>query len=383
MSAYLISCGGTGGHLSPGIALAEGLAERGHSATLLISQKRVDARLVEKYPHLRFVPIPGAPFTLQPGGFVRFIASQTKGFFVSWKLVRTTRPTFEWTRIPDGTATRPTGIVGFGGFTTAAIIVAGKLRGVPVALHEANRVPGRAIRSLSRFARRVYLPPGVDLPGVRKGVLRNVGLPVRREIIRLTREEACAKLGLDPAKKILAIFGGSQGATVLNDWARRELPNLANEGIQLYCVTGLGKGAAEVLPLKAADRTPVTAVFVPFSDQVAALLSAADLVVARAGAGSIAEMIRCETPSIVIPYPHAADDHQRANALWFEELGAAVVIPQEKLQSDLSIAVRSLLADEKRLAGIRTNLRQLDRASPLSAILDDLESLNSTGENAG
>lgn len=368
MSSYLISCGGTGGHLSPGIALAEGLAERGHSATLLISQKRVDARLIEKYPHLRFVPIPGAPFTLQPGGFVRFIVSQTKGFFVSWKLVRTTRPT---------------GIVGFGGFTTAAIIVAGKLRGVPVALHEANRVPGRAIRSLSRFARRVYLPPGVDLPGVRKDVLRNVGLPVRREITRLTREDACAKLGLDPAKKILAIFGGSQGATVLNDWARRELPNLANEGIQLYCVTGLGKGAAEVLPLKAADRTPVTAVFVPFSDQVAALLSAADLVVARAGAGSIAEMIRCEAPSVVIPYPHAADDHQRANALWFEEQGAAVVIPQEKLQSDLSIAVRSLLADEKRLAGIRTNLRQLDRASPLSAILDDLESLNSTGENAG
>ncbi len=367
MSAYLISCGGTGGHLSPGIALAEGLAERGHTATLLISQKRVDARLIEKYPHLRFVPIPGAPFTMEPVGFARFIVSQTKGFFVSWKLVRTTRPA---------------GIVGFGGFTTAAIIVAGKLRGVPVALHEANRVPGRAIRSLSRFARRVYLPPGVDLPGVGKGVVRNVGLPVRREIARLSREDACRLLGLNPARKVLAIFGGSQGATVLNDWARRELPNLANEGIQLYCVTGLGKGAPEILSLKAADRSPVTAIFVPFSDQVAALLSAADLVVARAGAGSIAEMIRCETPSVVIPYPHAADDHQRANALWFGEHGGTVVLDQAKLQSDLGFAVRALLADDARLAGIRSNLRQLDRASPLSAILDDLESFNPSGKSA-
>lgn len=360
MSHFIISCGGTGGHLSPGIALAEGLAARGHSATLLISQKRVDARLVEKYPHLRFVPIPGAPFALQPGGFARFVVSQTKGFFVSLKLVRTGKPA---------------GIVGFGGFTTAAIIVAGKLRGVPVALHEANRVPGRAIRTLSRFALRVYLPPGVGLPGVRPGVVRNVGLPVRSEIARLPRADACRQLGLDPEKKVLAIFGGSQGATVLNDWARRELPQLAAEGIQLYCVTGLGKGAPEVLELKSADRSPVAAVFVPFSDRVAALLSAADLVVARAGAGSIAEMIRCGTPSVVIPYPHAADDHQRANALWFEQHGGAVVIAQEKLQAELGGAVRSLLADEARLGAIRASLRRLDEESPVSAILDDLEAL--------
>ena len=361
MSNFLISCGGTGGHLSPGIALAEGLAERGHTATLLISQKKVDARLIEKYPHLRFVPIPGAPFALQPGALARFVVSQTKGFFASGKLVRTQRPA---------------GIVGFGGFTTAAIIVAGKLRGVPVALHEANRVPGRAIRSLSRFARRVYLPPGVTLPGLRAGVVHNVGLPVRREITRLPREEACRQLGLDPARKVLAIFGGSQGATALNEWARRELPQLAFEGTQLYCVTGLGKGSAEVLPLKTGDRAPVNAVFVPFSDQVAALLSAADLVVARAGAGSIAEMIRCETPSVVIPYPHAADDHQRANAQWLEQHGGTVVVDQAKLQSELGDVVRALLSDDARRATMRAALRKLDEASPLSVILDDLESFH-------
>ncbi len=365
MSHYLLSCGGTGGHLSPGIALAEGLAARGHTATLLISQKRVDARLVEKYPHLRFVPIPGSPFTLEPAGFARFVVSQTKGFFTSVRLVR---------------SLRPSGIVGFGGFTTAAVIVAGRLRGVPVALHEANRVPGRAIRTLARFARRVYLPPGIDLQGLRGDVVRHAGLPVRGEIKRLPREEACRLLGLDPSRKVLAIFGGSQGATVLNDWARRELPRLANEGIQLYCVTGLGKGAPEVLNLKASDQSPVSAVFVPFCDQVAALLSAADLVVGRAGAGSIAELLRCETPAVLLPFPHAADDHQRANAAWFAGEGGGLVIDQNDLLS-VSREVFALLGDDDRRRAIRERLQRRDHAATLTFILDDLEALD-TGKRS-
>jgi UDP-N-acetylglucosamine--N-acetylmuramyl-(pentapeptide) pyrophosphoryl-undecaprenol N-acetylglucosamine transferase len=359
MSNFLLSCGGTGGHLSPGIAVAEGLAARGHTAILLISKKKVDARLVEKYPHLRFVPIPGAPLAKDPAGFVRFVVAQTKGFFVSLKLVRTHRPA---------------GIFGFGGFTTAAIILAGKLRGVPVALHEANRVPGRAVRLLARFARRVYLPPGIQLPGVKNDVVRHAGLPVRNEITRLPREDACRLLGLDPSKKVLAIFGGSQGATVLNDWARRELPHLAMEGVQLYCVTGLGKGAAEVLTLGDAARGKITAVFSPFCDQVAALLSAADLVIGRAGAGSIAEIIRCETPAIVLPYPHAADDHQRANAAWFAKEAGGIVIDQENSE-ELSREVFALLADDERRRRMSAQLRRFDHAATLAFILDDLEQL--------
>ncbi len=361
MSTYLISCGGTGGHLSPGIALAEGLAARGHTAVLLISHKRVDARLVEKYPHLRFERIPGAPFTLKPAGFLSFVVSQTKGFFFSLKLVR---------------SLRPAGIVGFGGFTTAAIIVAARLRGVPVALHEANRVPGRAIRLLGRLARRVYLPPAVTIPSVCEKKVRHVGLPVRKEIVRQPQAEARLRLGLDPHQKVLAIFGGSQGATVLNDWARRELPLLAAGGVQLYCVTGLGKGAAEVLTLKSQTGVPVKAVFVPFCDQVADLLSASDLVVARAGAGSIAELIRCGTPSVVVPYPHAADNHQQANAAYFAQEGGGVVIEQSDLMG-LSREVIGLIFNDARLTEIRRNLARMDSANPLDLILADLEVLTS------
>ncbi|MBC8040326.1 MAG: UDP-N-acetylglucosamine--N-acetylmuramyl-(pentapeptide) pyrophosphoryl-undecaprenol N-acetylglucosamine transferase, partial [Opitutaceae bacterium] len=166
------------------------------------------------------------------------------------------------------------------------------------------------------------------------------------------------------------------GATVLNDWARRELPHLAHEGVQLYCVTGLGKGIPEVLTLGDSGRVKITAVFSPFCDQVAALLSAADLVIGRAGAGSIAEIIRCETPAIVLPYPHAADDHQRANAEWFAREAGGIVIDQTKLE-ELSREVFALLRDDERRQRMSAQLRRFDHEATLTFILDDLEKLTS------
>ena len=179
MSKFLISCGGTGGHLSPGIALAEGLAARGHAAVLLVSQKKVDARLLEKYPHLRFERMPGTGFSLHPGQFLRCVVSQARAFVFCVRQVR---------------AMRPDGLVGFGGFTSAPIVVAGRLLGVPVALHESNRVPGLAIRTLGRLAQRVYLPPGIRLPGIRPAATRHVGLPVRRDFTRQPPAAARAAL---------------------------------------------------------------------------------------------------------------------------------------------------------------------------------------------
>ena len=139
MSRLLISCGGTGGHLSPGISLAEGLRARGHEVVLLISEKKVDARLAEKYPELRFERMPGTGFSWQPIPFVRCLVSQGRAFLFCLRLIR---------------RMSPDAIVGFGGFTSAPAVLAGRWRRVPVALHECNRVPGRAIRTLGRIWRR-------------------------------------------------------------------------------------------------------------------------------------------------------------------------------------------------------------------------------------
>jgi UDP-N-acetylglucosamine--N-acetylmuramyl-(pentapeptide) pyrophosphoryl-undecaprenol N-acetylglucosamine transferase len=363
VSRYLISCGGTGGHLSPGISLAEGLVGRGHEVTLLISMKKVDARLIEKYPGLRFERMPGTGFSWRPARLVRCLLSQLAAFRFCRAMIR---------------ELRPDAIVGFGGFTSAPVALAGKLSGIPVALHEANRIPGLAVRVLGPFAGRVYLPLGIRLPGVRATATRHVGLPVRREIVRLPAAAARQALGLDPGQKVLAILGGSQGASSLNSWARARLDALALEKIQVVCVTGLGKGEAETLERRSRTGEPVKALFIPFCDKVAELLSASDLVLSRAGAGTIAELIRCEAPAILVPFPHAASDHQRANASFFERQGGGLVIEEADL-GNLHAEVLELIFNEWLLRQFRGNLKRMDRASSLDLMLADLEEMAGTG----
>jgi UDP-N-acetylglucosamine--N-acetylmuramyl-(pentapeptide) pyrophosphoryl-undecaprenol N-acetylglucosamine transferase len=359
VSRFLISCGGTGGHLSPGIALAEGLLSRGHEVALLISRKKVDARLIEKYPQLAFERMPGRPFSWNPVRFAQCLVSQARAVAFCLRLIRLRRPDV---------------IVGFGGFTSAPVALAGRLRGIPVALHECNRVPGLAIRTLGFLATRVYLPIGLRLAGVGAATTRHVGLPVRREIVPRPRAESRVLLGLDPNQKVLALLGGSQGATVLNEWARQHFTLLASEGIQVYCVTGLDKGAAEVHELQSRPGAPVRAIFTPFCDRVSELLAAADLVVSRAGAGTLAELVRCETPAILVPYPHAADNHQRANAAFFERQGGGLVVDQAMMQ-ELHAEVRDVIFNDWLLRKFRGNLRRMDRANSLELMLRDLEEI--------
>ncbi len=359
MSRFVIACGGTGGHLSPGIALAEALMARGHTVTLFISHKKVDTRLVEKYPHLPVARVPSAPFGWRPDTQLRFHWKQTQGLFFCLRFMR---------------ENRPDAIIGFGGFTNASVVMAGRMLGVPVALHEANRVPGRAVRVLSRFAARLYLPPGVRLPGRRGVAIRHTGLPVRNEIARLPRDEARARLGLDPAQKLLVLLGGSQGSGNLNQWAEQNLAALAQEGIQVYCVTGLGKGREGVRELHDRSGRVVRSWFEAFSDRVGVLMSAADLVLSRAGAGTIAELVRCETPAILIPYPHAADNHQWANAKYFEQQGGGVVVADHAL-AGLKQEVQDVLFNDWLLSKFRVNLHRMSQENSIDTIVHDLEDL--------
>ncbi len=359
MSGFIISCGGTGGHLSPGISLAEGLRQRGHDSLLLISRKQVDERLSEKYPDLRFKRMPGTGFSWRPWRLLRCAFTQTQAFWFCLRLLR---------------RQRPRGVVGFGGFTSAPIMLAAWLLGVPAALHESNRVPGLAIRTFGRLARRVYLPPGIRLRSIRASATRHVGLPVRREISRRPQAAARAELGLDPTHRLLVVLGGSQGASALNDWARHQLAAFAAEGIQVCVVTGLGKGREGEMALATKAGVAVRAVFLPFCDQMSALLSAADLVVSRAGAGTLAELIRCETPAILVPYPQSADNHQQANAAYFERQGGGIVVSQSQL-ARLQAEVLDVIFNDWLLRKLRANLQRMDRANALDLMLADLEQI--------
>ncbi len=366
MSTFLIACGGTGGHLSPGIALAEALVERGHAATLLISLKKVDARLSEKYPRLTFERVPSAPLGWSPGKFARFAWDQARGLAHCRRLVARLKPEV---------------IIGFGGFTNAGVVLAGRMAGVPVALHEANRVPGRATRLLSRMARRLYLPPGVRLPGRLGLMVRHTGLPVRREIVRLSRHDARTQLGVDPNQKLVVVLGGSQGAGPLNRWVEESAAALAQEGVQVWCVTGMGKGEIDVREFPGRNGQTVRVWREPFCDRMGVLISAADVAISRAGAGTLAELVRCETPAVLVPYPFAADNHQQANAAYFEQQGGGLVVAETAL-AGLKLEIIDMVFNDWLLDKFRTNLRRMEQESSIEVIVHDLEALAS-GQTPG
>lgn len=359
MSVFVISCGGTGGHLAPGIALAEALMERGHTCYLVISTKEVDSRLMSNYPELKFVRIPGVGFSFTLLGLYLFFREQFKGILFAVKFLHKVKPNV---------------VMGFGGFTTIGISLAASVLGFPIVLHESNRRIGKAIRFLSILARRIYLPPGVLLRSFLPKTIRQIGYPVRKDVQPIGKKTACKRLGLQSDVKRLLVLGGSQGATVLNKWVLENFERLAELGIHVYCVTGLGKCSQGKLEYHSGSGEQVQAIFTPFVDNMSNVLSAADLVLSRAGAGSVAEFCHCYIPAILVPYPFAADDHQRENAKFFEQQGGGIMLDEKNLDQLYSEVV-ALIFNDWLLDKFRKNLKLIEAQNSLTQIVDDLEML--------
>lgn len=359
MSKFIISCGGTGGHLTPGLAVGRALIKSGHEAVFLISRKRVDSRLAEKYGELRFIRTPGAAFSPNPAKFLRFAAE----FFRAVKFgLRTLKK--ENCDV----------VVSFGGFSSLGISIAAALLKIPLVLHEANRKPGKATRFLGRFAARIYVPYGVGIPRRKSGQVKYSGYPVRDEIRRLDPAESKKFFGFPPDSRVLLILGGSQGAEALNNWADRNFERLAKEGMDVLCVCGSGKSDYARRSAKGRDGREHTVKFLEFCDNMAAAMSCADIAIARAGAGTIAELARCGVPSIMVPYPRAADNHQLKNARCFEKQGACVVVAQDDM--DKLFAEAAELASNEALRGnMRKNLARVDELNDVSKMVADLSKI--------
>jgi UDP-N-acetylglucosamine--N-acetylmuramyl-(pentapeptide) pyrophosphoryl-undecaprenol N-acetylglucosamine transferase len=353
---FVIACGGTGGHLSPGIALAQKLTGSGHDCQLFISQKQVDARLIKKYQDLEYVPVPGIGFSLHPVRLTIFVLSLVRSIFFA----------FNWLR-----KCRPDVVVAFGGYISVGIVFSAYLLHIPIVLHEANRKPGRSVRLMRKLATRIYLPDGIRLRGINPSRIRYYGYPVREEMFRCEMEESRQALGFNITGKLLVIMGGSQGASIFNKWVVDNFEDLSAEGINIFCISGPIYGTDGVMDGISLNGTRVQAIFKSFSDQIPAVLSSADLVISRAGAGSIAEIIRCRTPSILIPYPFAADNHQLSNALFFERQGGGVLIHQEKMDRLLA-EVKDLISNKWLLSRFQNNLQKMDRINCAELIKCDL-----------
>ncbi len=356
MSKFIISCGGTGGHLVPGIAIGQSLIQAGHEVSFIISKKQVDSRLVAKYKDMNFIKMSGAPFSKNPIKFFKFIKEFVNAFFSSWKILREGKYDV---------------VISFGGFNSLGISIAAALMGKPIVLHEANRKTGKATRLLGHFARRVYVPFGVEIPRRKINQVKFSGYPLRDEIKPIDRTKAKAVFGFSPEANILLILGGSQGAAVLNEWANDNFEKLAHENIDVLCVCGQNKNSFSEREAMSKDGTVRQMKTLEFCDDMASALSASEVVVARAGAGTIAELARCKVPSIMVPYPYAADNHQFENAKCFEKQGACAVVEQKNIAT-LFDEICALFGNEKLQNAMKKNLGRVDEQNDCSKIVKDL-----------
>lgn len=352
----LIACGGTGGHLFPGIAVAEALRARGHEVMLLISEKKVDAEASAKYSHLKFATVPAVakPPTLSP----RMIPFLWK----TWGSVKLCRKI-----IRDFGADA---VLGMGGFTSLPPVYAGHQMGLKTFIHDSNARPGRANVLTSRFCTQVFL--GLDAARAffpnRETV--TTGTPVRPEIVNPpSREEAADRFQLDPDKTTILVTGGSQGARRLNELSAEASAKLPPDTQVLHIAGALDfERVCEIAAGRPNHKV------LGFCDQMPAAYALADLVIARSGASSLTEIAISGHPSILVPYPFAADDHQTRNAEVFADAGAAKLVQERELDAEkLASLATSILQDlptYKRMAKAARALAIPDAADRVCAAIE-------------
>jgi len=356
----LIACGGTGGHLFPGIAVAESLLAQGHEPLLLISQKKIDSQASAKYPHLNFkvVPAIAKPATLSPK-MIPFLWALFQSIRTSKKII-----------LKFGADA----VLGMGGFTSLPPVYAGHRLGKKTFVHDSNARPGRANILTSRFCTKVFIGLAPAAAFFKKPV-ELTGTPARPEILNLPpRSQAAASFGLDPGKKTLLVTGGSQGALGLNRLIAQAAPLLPEE-IQILHIAG--PGDFERIRAEHPKRRPGYQL-IGFCDQMPSAYSLADLVVTRSGASTLTEISLAGLPSILVPYPYAADDHQTANAKVFSDAGAAKLIQQKDLTPEsLAKLLSELLSNPSTLQKMSTAATSLAvpdaPAKVTAAILASLE----------
>jgi UDP-N-acetylglucosamine--N-acetylmuramyl-(pentapeptide) pyrophosphoryl-undecaprenol N-acetylglucosamine transferase len=334
-----IACGGTGGHLFPGLAVAQSLLRNGARVTLMISPKEVDQQAVRNNVGMEIVTLPAAG--LQRGKLFSFIEGVWKSYQVSSRFFQ---------RHP------PSAVLGMGGFTSAGPILAGRKRGARIFLHESNTIPGRANVWLSFLAHGCFVGFAETAARLHGKVARVTGTPVRPQFQPLNAGDARRALNLDPMKPVLLVMGGSQGASGINRLIMEAAPAIAAAapGVQWLHLSGAG----DFEQVKSCySRLGVKAIVHSFFDGMELALAAASVAVSRAGASSLAEIAAASLPAILIPYPSATGNHQFFNARAFEQTGAALLLEEHSASPEkLAKRIVDLLGSADARAKLQTAL---------------------------
>jgi UDP-N-acetylglucosamine--N-acetylmuramyl-(pentapeptide) pyrophosphoryl-undecaprenol N-acetylglucosamine transferase len=356
----LIAGGGTGGHLFPGIAVAEEVKARdpGNEVLFVGTARGIEARVCPKqgWP-LELIEASGLK-TVGALGAVRGLLRVPRAMWQSRRILR---------------RFRPDAVLGVGGYASGPVVLAARMAGIPTAILEQNSVPGLANKILGKIVRAVFLAFEETRPFFAARKIQLTGNPIRRQLAeRLLTAGAQEKPAGAPPH--LFCFGGSQGARAVNALFADAVRLLRERGLRFTVTHQTGKDDLEPTRARYGDVGADGVDVRDFIDDMASEYARADLVVARAGAMTVSELTAVGRPAILIPYPTAADDHQTVNARAVADAGAALVFKQADLTPQaLADAIAGLVNEPAALKRMQSAMKALSRPDAARDIVSWLE----------
>jgi UDP-N-acetylglucosamine--N-acetylmuramyl-(pentapeptide) pyrophosphoryl-undecaprenol N-acetylglucosamine transferase len=359
MVKLILAGGGTGGHIYPAIAIANEFKSRFSDSDIIFvgTRKGLEKELVSENDfRLEFISAIGLARSLKKELFILpYIL--VKSLLESRMVIKKFNPDM---------------VIGTGGYVSLPVVLAAGLMGNKTVIQEQNSYPGLSTRILSLLAGRVFLAyQNSTRHFLFKKRLRITGNPVRKEVFSGNREEGLKKFSLEPDKKTVFVFGGSQGSKNINKAIKEGMEYLKKyEDLQFLWQTG-SKDFEEIKDFMKGIN--LTSTVLPFIQDMASAYAVSNLLVCRAGALTLAEVTACGKPSILIPYPFATADHQRYNALSLKEKGAAEVVLEKELKGEnLAELIAGLIRDDNRLKVMSDKARMLARPLATSQIVDEM-----------
>jgi len=338
---FFIAAGGTGGHIYPGKSLFDELAKRGHTVFFIGGERDQRFSIVREMGE-KHLKIPAEPLRRK---------KVHKNLFGSYKNLKGLKRSLQLIE-----TFKPDCCIGMGGFVTGSVLLAAKIKSVPYMICEQNGYAGLANRFFGRWAQKIVInfPKGAD--SFKKGdqdKIITIGNPVRDDFKKIPKAEARNYFGIKNQNLVIGIMGGSQGAVGINEAALTMIKKFKN----INFLWSSGSKNYDYLKNKAKGSNVSLFSFVEKMDY---FLSACDLIISRSGATSLAEIANIGLPSILVPYPYAAGDHQTVNAEYFKEAKAALVIPeQDSFDKILVQSVAELIDDQNSLKKMASKAAQL------------------------
>ncbi len=362
----LIAGGGTGGHIFPGIAIAEELLRQGVADEVVFAgtEHGLEAKVVPREGfHLHFLKAEGF-VGKSPLKKIRALAFFLVSLAQSRSLLQRLRPRL---------------VIGVGGYASVSMVLAAHMRGIPTLIHEQNAVPGLANRTLGRFADAIAVTYQESFDHFAKEKTWLTGNPVRKEMLQCDERAARAAFHLDPSRFTIFVFGGSSGAHRINRAVVEALPLLADVRASLQFIHQTGETDHQYVS-DAYAAAGFTGIVVPFVYRMAEAYALSDIVLCRAGATTLAEITAIGKPAVLVPYPFAAANHQELNAKKLEDMGAVRVIHDRNLSGELvAETFRTLYLDERLRAAMQRSAASFGRADAADRIVQVAQSLMRKG----